>query len=79
MFFLGVKFCMIVKSNEAQWKAMNVKFILLFKSPNMSHFEKNIINIVVGNLMIVTALNQWLHVNDCWIFLDLDDASHLTL
>jgi hypothetical protein len=50
-----------------------------FKSPNMSHFEKNIINIVVVNMMIIIALNQWLHVNDRWIFLDLNDASHLTL
>lgn len=62
---LGVKFCMILKSNQAQWKVVNEKFNFFFKSPNMSHFERNIINIVVGNLMIVTTLNRWSHVNDC--------------
>jgi len=60
--------CEILYDCEIQWSSMkgyewNIQFFK--KLAKYEPFESNIINIVVGNLMIVTALNRWLHVIAC--------------
>jgi hypothetical protein len=79
MFFFG---CEILDDCEIQWSSMKGyewKIQFLKKSPNMSHFEKKHYQYCSGQSDECHGPKSMVACDDCWIFLDLNDASHLIL